>query len=146
MPKPTRAELIAEARQLSKLSYVALGPGTKECLAACADALEDADKRDPRYYSGDRLKWGSPLNIGHLIEQLKTLDPEMHVSSVLNIKTAKGSKARAFGLSMSYERWGEDGWLDYGNPALPRCIAIWAHEYDSAQKPIDGSESKKGKI
>ncbi len=37
---PDYEKLIAEARQLTKLHYVAMGPGTKECLAECADAIK----------------------------------------------------------------------------------------------------------
>lgn len=80
--------------------------------------------KDERYYHPDgSLKWGYPVNVEHLILQLQTMDPEMQVSSVMHI----GDRARAYGLSMSYERWDADGWLDY-QLDVPRCLAIWATE------------------
>src|ERR1700723_800282 len=78
---------------------------------------------DPGYYGVDgKLKWGYPIDVGHLIAQLQTLDPKMKVSSVMHIN----GKARAYGLSLSYERWDESGWLDF-TLDVPKCLAIWAY-------------------
>jgi hypothetical protein len=73
------------------------------------------------------VKWGYPIDVGHLILQLQTLDPTMKVRSVMFIDRAdgSGSKPRAYGLSMSYERWDESGWLNFQLPG-PKCLAIWA--------------------
>lgn len=84
-------------------------------------------KAEPYYDKFGRLNWTYPVNVRHLILQLQTLDPEMKVSSVHHIEMANGSgtKARAYGLSMSRERWGETGWLDFSRGG-PECLAIWA--------------------
>jgi hypothetical protein len=77
----------------------------------------------PQYYWPDgSLKWSSPINVEHLILQLKTLDPMMKVSSITHID---GYGARAYGLSMSRERWDEAGWLNFKLEG-PECLAIWA--------------------
>ncbi|MCU1284463.1 MAG: hypothetical protein JWO13_813 [Acidobacteriales bacterium] len=73
------------------------------------------------------LKWGSPLDVGHLIVQLQTLDPKMKVSSVTFIELEGKTRARAYGLSMSRERWNQAGWLDY-KLDVPESLAIWASE------------------
>lgn len=85
------------------------------------------------YWPDGHLKWGHPVNVSHLILQLQTLDPKMKVSSVIFIDTKDGKKARACGLSMSKERWGESGWLDYQRGG-PLCLAIWA----SARQEVNG--------
>lgn len=79
------------------------------------------------FWEDGSLKWGHPLDVGHLIMQLQTLDPHMKVSSVTFIETKEGTKARAYGLSMSRERWDESGWLNFSLPG-PECLAIWAKE------------------
>lgn len=90
-------------------------------------------KGDERYYWPDgSLKWGHPVNVIHLILQLQTLDPEMKVSSVLHIDTQQGTKARAYGLSMSRERWDENGWLNY-KLNVPECLAIWATQREQVE-------------
>jgi hypothetical protein len=86
------------------------------------------------YWPDGSLKWGFPINVEHLILQLQTMDPKMKVSSVIHISTAEGQKARAYGLSMSYERWGEDGWLDFKLP-IPKCLAIWASTDERKEEP-----------
>ena len=98
-----------------------------EAEAGCDSAQESAKENDARYYwRVDSLKWGCPENVQHLILQLQTLDPEMKVSSVHHIHMPSGeTRARAYGLSMSRERWNETGWLDYSLP-VPECLAIWA--------------------
>ena len=94
------------------------------------DAQERA--RDDRYYWPDgSLKWGHPVDVGHLILQLQTLDQAMKVSSISFIDTKEGRKARAYGLSMSRERWDEGGWLNY-QLDTPECLAIWANPPDIA--------------
>lgn len=92
------------------------------------------DNKDSRYYDtrGD-LRWGHPVNVGHLIAQLQTMDPEMKVSSVTYLPWHDNRKARAFGLSMSRERWGEDGYLNYKLP-IPDCLAFWAN----VREPVEG--------
>jgi len=93
------------------------------------------EKGDERYYWPDgSVRWGYPVNVRHLIVQLETMDPEMKVSSVMNIHAPNGTKARAYGLSMSLERWGEDGWLDYKLP-IPHCLAIWAYDKPDSGPP-----------
>ena len=89
------------------------------------------DKPDERYYWPDgSVKWGYPVNVQHLIIQLETMDPEMKVSSVIPIN----GKARAYGLSMSLERWDENGWLDY-SLSIPHCLAIWASMKPDTETP-----------
>ncbi len=83
--------------------------------------------KDDRYYWPDgTLKWTYPIDVGHLIAQLQTLDRKMKVSSVIFIDTEDGRKARACGLSMSRERWDESGWLNF-QLNVPECLAIWAN-------------------
>lgn len=83
--------------------------------------------QDKRYYWKDgHLKWGFTHDVRHLILQLQTLDPDMRVSSVTFIDMKDGKKARAYGLSMSRERWDEGGWLNFKLPG-PECLAIWAN-------------------
>lgn len=84
---------------------------------------------DPRYcWENGTLKWTNPMDVGHLIAQLQTLAPAMKVSSVMSIEIHGQRKARAHGLSMSYERWDASGWLDFKNEALPVCLALWAYD------------------
>jgi len=78
------------------------------------------------YWKDGALKWGHPHDVGHLILQLQTLDPKMKVSSVTFIDMKDGRKARAYGLSMSRERWDESGWLNFKLPG-PECLAIWSN-------------------
>jgi hypothetical protein len=90
---------------------------------------------DERYYydcGGTRLRWGHPENVQHLILQLQTFDPEMKVSSVTFLDLPEGRKARAYGLSMSRERWDERGWLNFALPG-PECLAIWATRPENVQ-------------
>ena len=91
------------------------------------------EKPDERYYWPDgSVRRGYPVNVQHLIIQLETMDPEMKVSSVMTVL----GKPRAYGLAMSLERWGENGWLDYSLP-VPHCLAIWASEKPSeAVQPV----------
>ena len=81
------------------------------------------------YWKDGSLKWGYPHDVGHLILQLQTLDPKMKVSSVIHIEFKGESRARAYGLSMSRERWDESGWLDW-NRGGPECLAIWAQPHE----------------
>lgn len=101
---------------------------------AVTNELEGERKRwsepakDPRYYDmHGRLNWTHPVNVAHLILQLQSLDPEMKVSSVSHVDFGPKLRARAYGLSMSYERWDEKGWLDFSLD-VPKCLAIWATE------------------
>lgn len=96
------------------------------------------------YHPDGSLKWGHPIDIGHLILQLQTLDPKMKVSSVSHIDN---HRARAYGLSMSYERWGEDGWLDFSLD-VPKCLAIWAqpHRENTAGVVPDSERSAESAL
>lgn len=103
--------------------------------------------RDGRYYWPDgSLKWGHPVDVGHLILQLQTLDQAMKVSSISFIDTKEGRKARAYGLSMSRERWDEGGWLNY-QLDTPECLAIWANPPDiaAAMAQVEAETWKKVK-
>lgn len=97
------------------------------------------------YYSPDgSLKWGSPIDVGHLILQLQTLDPNMKVSAVSFIDTEKGRIAWAYGLSMSRERWDENGRLDFSLP-VPECLAIWASFGPTTPAPVEPSPDARKK-
>ena len=128
-----RPELIEQAR--AWLTGWDVGHGDWPLmLAAFAQSREAQGDKDGRYYDKfGRLHWGSPIDVGHLIEQLKTLDPHMKVSSVMNIHLKEGTKARAFGLSMSRERWDETGWLDWKRGG-PECLALWGNP----REPVEG--------
>jgi hypothetical protein len=93
---------------------------------------------DEYHHADGSLKWGFPIDVGHLILQLQTLDPRMKVSSVTFIDTPDGRRPRAYGLSMSRERWdAETGWLDY-TLKTPECLGIWAtvREDNAALSPL----------
>ena len=81
------------------------------------------------YWPDGSLKWGHPIDVGHLILQLQTLDPKMKVSSVMFLDMKDGRKPRAFGLSMSFERWNDAGWLDFSLP-VTKCLAFWANAHE----------------
>lgn len=96
--------------------------------------VERDGAKDERYYHSDgSLKWGTPVNVQHLILQLQTIAPDTKVSSVTFIETMGGRKAKACGLSMSNERWDASGWLNFRLPG-PKCLALWA----SQPEKIDG--------
>lgn len=78
-----------------------------------------------RFSPDGSVRWGCPRDVGHLIAQLKTFDEEMKVSGVTFIDIEGGRKARAYGLSLSRERWDASGWLNFKLPG-PECLALWA--------------------
>ena len=102
--------------------------------------IQEARKRE-YYNEHGRLNWGWPIDVGHLILQLQTLDPKMKVGSVYFVDIRWERKSRASGLSLSYERWGEDGWLDFSGIG-PLCLAVWASEpKDAPGSSLDALEA-----
>lgn len=85
------------------------------------------------YYRDGSLKWGSPIDVGHLILQLQTLDPKMQVGAVTFIELQGKRVPRTFGLSMSRERWSGTGFLNYKLPG-PTCLALWVNP----REPVAG--------
>lgn len=111
-----------------------------ECRSDLLDELAQGGRviaitspKDLRYFDACGLKWGTPVNVEHLILQLQTLDPEMKVGAVAFIEIEGVRKARTYGLSRSRERWDENGWLNYKLPG-PECLAFWAAPWE----PIGG--------
>ena len=58
----------------------------------------DVLKRDRSEYHwmDGSLKWTHPVDVGHLIEQLRTIDPTMKVSAVTFFNTENGTQAAAW--------------------------------------------------
>lgn len=104
-------------------------PKIKLALASAQALLCGAahGEPNPHYYSpnGDLL-WGWPHDVRHLILQLRTLDQDMRVGTVTHVTIDGKSRSRVFGLSMSYERWDEAGWLDFTLTG-PKHLALWAN-------------------
>ena len=113
---------------------------TVEAELAAAKAERDGLAKDERYFDiRGQLIWGCPVNVQHLILQLQTLNPEMKVSSVTFVNMKEERKARAFGLSLSRERWDEHGWLNFRLPG-PECLALWASQYEAVEG-VNGPEN-----
>lgn len=146
--KPAKLGYAEKRRQLFeyvKLLHKLADESYEAGLLAGRGQREEVVKKDERYYREDgSLKWTSAANVAHLILQLQTLDPEMKVSTVTFIDLREGRKARAYGMSLSRERWDESGWLNFKLPG-PECLAIWANPREEINGLSAASERLAGR-
>lgn len=93
----------------------------EEDLKVLTTGIRGSDINEPLY-------WTSPRTVGEMRRQLATLPDDMAVGCIMSIEYQGKRESKAFGVSMSYEKFLPDGRLHFQDPTLPVSLAFWTYE------------------